>query len=207
MNVASILTRLTERASELGMTDAELSRKSDGSSDLIRNWRRSIRENRSTMPRYDKLTRVAQALGVDVGWLINGTSDPQLQPGMAEGEATPWVPPDGFLADPSGVARALTRTAARPSAFRVTTDLPAFGLLSGDVLIVDQKRLPAAGDLAIGNAETEGGFTTVIGRYFPPNLVTAAAIATGRVAVVDHERVSLYHPVVASFRSYAHEDF
>jgi transcriptional regulator with XRE-family HTH domain len=202
MDLGAVLDRITARAAELGITDAELSRAATGASpDLIRNWRRSLKGDKPAMPRLDNLNALARELGVSADWLITG-QDGAAQPALAEPEAAPWQPPEGFQNDPAGVARALTRSAARPSAFRVAVDLPGFGLFAGDVLICDQRRLPEPGDLALGNAATEDGFTTVIGRYLPPYLITGTALSTGAALAVDHDRVTLYHPVVAAFRGY-----
>lgn len=57
----------------------------------------------------------------------------------------------------------------------------ALALAAGDVLIVDQKRLPDAGELALANARTDHGAVTVVGRWLPPILVTDETLAVGRV--------------------------
>jgi transcriptional regulator with XRE-family HTH domain len=133
-----------------------------------------------------------------------GTGAQASAPGLSEPAASPWqAPPDqrdslaatlGFLAP--GVAR--------PATYRLSRDMPGLGLLRGDIIVVDQRSLPMAGQLALGNARGEDGdMLTVIGRFLPPLLFTPEALTEGRILDVSNGDVAVYHPIVASFRSTA----
>lgn len=123
-------------------------------------------------------------------------------PGMAEASAAPWAPAPDRRSSTDMLIRALAPTAANPGTYRLTRDLGALGLLRGDVVVIDQKAVPAPGSLALGNARTpDGDMVTVIGRFLPPLLFTQESLTTGHVLDVTNGDVAVYHPIIASFRS------
>lgn len=123
-------------------------------------------------------------------------------PGFAEDSARPWAPPALQRTAVEDVIRALAPDAQNPGTFQMTRAIPELGLLLGDILIVDRKRLPQTGEIALANAQNDaGGMTTVIGRYLPPLLFTAESLTAGRILDVTSGLVAVYHPILASFRT------
>lgn len=120
--------------------------------------------------------------------------------GFAEDAARPWEPPRRTIAQPEQMMRLLAPAALKPAMFRMQRAIPALALAAGDVLIVDQKRLPDAGELALANARTDHGAVTVVGRWLPPILVTDETLAVGRLLDPASGAVALYHPILAVLR-------
>lgn len=123
-------------------------------------------------------------------------------PGLSEAAASPWqATPD----QRDGLAAALRFMApdvVRHGTYRLSRDIPSLGLLRGDIIVVDQRSPPLAGQLALGNARGEDGtMLTVIGRFLPPLLFTPESLTDGRILDVSSGDVAVYHPIVASFRS------
>jgi transcriptional regulator with XRE-family HTH domain len=131
------------------------------------------------------------------------TSHPAAAPqGMAETAALPWTPAPAHRHQADTLVHALAPLAANPGTYQMTRDLGPLGLLRGDVVVIDRKAAPVAGDLALGNARTEdGGMITVIGRYLPPLLFTPDSLTSGKVLDVTNGDVAVYHPIIASFRA------
>lgn len=157
------------------------------------------------------LARALAPYGIDraeVLALAGATAPPSPAPGsgapgatgFAEDAARPWDPPRRAIADPAQLMRLLAPEALRPALFRMQRAIPALGLAAGDALIVDQKRLPAAGELALANARTDHGAVTVVGRWLPPILVTDETLGSGRVLDPASGEVALYHPILAVLR-------
>ena len=123
--------------------------------------------------------------------------------GFAEDAALPWTPPPTQRDAVATVVTALAPTALNPGTFQMSRAIPELGLLRGDIIIVDRKRLPVAGEVALANAQTDDGpMSTVVGRYLPPLLFTAESLTTGKIFDVTKGDVAVYHPVLASFRSF-----
>jgi transcriptional regulator with XRE-family HTH domain len=73
MKMADILSRIDQRRAELKLADRAISLKANGSTDLIRNWRRALAEGKTnSSANHANLDRVAQALGVSLEWLLSG---------------------------------------------------------------------------------------------------------------------------------------
>jgi transcriptional regulator with XRE-family HTH domain len=155
------------------------------------------------------LARVLAPRGVladQVMALARGAAAPQTRNGVASGfsedAAQPWSPASGQKSAVEAVVRALAPGAVNPGTFRMTRAIHLLGLLPGDILIVDRKRLPHAGELALANEQREDGhMVTVVGRYLPPLLYTAESLSEGRVLDVTSGTVAVYHPILASFRA------
>lgn len=130
--------------------------------------------------------------------------------GFAEDAAQPRSPAAGQRDAVEAILRALAPTAMNPGTFRMSRAIPTLGLMTGDILIVDRKRLPGHGELALANAQGDDGrMMTVVGRYLPPLIFTAESLSDGSVLDVTQGNVAVYHPILGSFRSYtakAHAD-
>jgi transcriptional regulator with XRE-family HTH domain len=123
--------------------------------------------------------------------------------GFAEDSARPWAPNAPDKAALAEAIHALAPQAMNPGTFQMARAIPELGLLAGDILIVDRKRLPEAGELAIANAQTDHGtLATVVGRFLPPLLFTAESLTQGTILDVTTGAVAVYHPIVASFRTF-----
>jgi hypothetical protein len=97
--------------------------------------------------------------------------------------------------------RALAPAAGNPAPFKVSRAIPGLGLFEGDILIVDQRRLPEPGDIALANARDKNGhMTTVIGRFLPPMIVTADTLTKGKTYNTETDDIALYHPIIATYR-------
>jgi transcriptional regulator with XRE-family HTH domain len=141
------------------------------------------------------------ALAGTTGQAAPAAADPT---GFAEDSARPWSPTATDRAAVAEAIHALAPQALNPSTFKVARPIPELGFLAGDILIVDRKRLPEAGELAIANAQTDqGALATVIGRFLPPLLFTAESLSHGAILDVTTGAVAVYHPIVASFRRFA----
>lgn len=105
--------------------------------------------------------------------------------------------------DTRGLLRSFFDISARtPETYRLSASLPGFGLIAGDVLVVDLGNTPAPGDLAIVTTEDEAGnATTLVRRLFPPYLVAGDPAEPRQILRDDEERVFVRWPVVGSFRT------
>jgi transcriptional regulator with XRE-family HTH domain len=72
MKLLEILLRIDQRQAELGLTDRALSVKATGSTDLIRNWRRTAADGKTASANHASLEKVAKALDVSLDWLLDG---------------------------------------------------------------------------------------------------------------------------------------
>lgn len=122
--------------------------------------------------------------------------------GFSEDAARPWIPASPQRDGIDATIRALAPSAVNPGTYQMSRHIPELGLLRGDIIIVDRKRLPVAGEMALANAQTdEGIMQTVIGRFLPPLLFTAESLTLGKILDVTNGGVAVYHPILASFRS------
>lgn len=157
------------------------------------------------------LLRIISPLGVSADQILAlAGSTAQAAPaaadpaGFAEDSARPWSPSPPQKAALAEAIHALAPQALNPGTFQMARPIPELGLLAGDILIVDRKRLPEAGELAIANAQTDQGtLSTVIGRFLPPLLFTAESLTQGLILDVTTGAVAVYHPIVATFRTLA----
>ena len=124
---------------------------------------------------------------------------PAPPPGMAESAAAPWAAPPDKRNQVETMLRTLAPQAAQPATYLLSRDLIPLGLLRGDVIVVDRRAAPAAGDLALGNARTEDGpMITVIGRYLPPLLFTSESLTSGQIYDVKIGRASCRERVLVA---------
>lgn len=168
-------------------------------SELFRNPDRS--------PTIAKMEAIARALGVDPAWLISGASDRVNS--LTRSVAEPWTPPDpgGQRQDLAEGRRKLMRTLApsalNPAGFALTSSAFPFGLLEGDVLVIDLKAPARDGDLVIATiADPQTGTAkTVLRRYLSPYLLSPDPAEEEPSIVVDGHRTVINGPVLASFRA------
>lgn len=211
MQMKDVLQRIATRAAELGLSETAVSARSK-SRDTIRNWRRAVEKGQNPSARHDTLSNIAQTLCVSEDWLINGKGEPQtIAPaapapvqGLAEG-ATPFTlkPHATEINDPQQALRAIFGPAATtPALYRVSTNLPAFEIAAGDVLLADLARLPSPGEIALARVvdEETASAVTVVCRYLPPFLVTGEMGPQVQTLRVDDPGVTVRHPVVGSIR-------
>ena len=206
MNIKQILLRIDEKAKPLGLTDTQLSLLV-GSKDLVRNWRRAAEQGKDIGTRTDSLQGVAKALGVSFEWLTtgNGSVDrPAAVMGFSE-SAMPYELQkfQTKADDPQGTLRSIYGPmATTPATFKLTTSLPGFALMAGDVLVVDLARVPSPGDLALvtitDDETTESN--TVVRRYLPPYLAAGEGANPISPMRMDQIGVTVRYPVVGVMR-------
>lgn len=158
-------------------------------------------------PSVDNLRNIAQALNVSFSWLAEGAEEPRG--GFAESDAAPWAAPaiSGERPDTTAgwraIVRALAPQARHPTTMQMQADAVAFGLLRGDVLIVDANAgEPPNGAIVVANVAdlTTGTATTVVRRLLKPYLVSADPTENDTPLIADGARTAIMGPVVASFR-------
>lgn len=115
--------------------------------------------------------KIATALGTTVEAIRSGVvPDGQGRPpsyGFSEDQARPWMPDKSTLRAASPVL-ALSVGAKHPIAYEIMRPALPFGLLVGDVVIVDLGTDPVGGELIlVGIIDAETGVTTTeVGRFF-----------------------------------------
>lgn len=210
MDIASILARIDEVRARADLNDTQISRAAGGSEDLLRNWRRKAREGGKGGVNAKTLSAVADVLGVSAAWLMTGDgSQASLDSTAAQHGLSETAEPFRFQSastnpdDPLHILRALygTRTSS-PATFALKGALPSFGLLSGDILVVDLARLPEPGEIAIVTISDDdaGTSTTTVRRYMPPFLVPGTADNVLDFIKMDMPGVQVRHPVIGSLR-------
>ena len=87
---SKIGARMKDAARLAGLTDAEVARRLDMSSERYCNYARDVRE-----PDFETLLRIASTLSVTPNWLF-GIPEPQMNYGFCETDPQPWrhAPPD-----------------------------------------------------------------------------------------------------------------
>lgn len=152
---------------------------------------REIEEGMTAAPRVDTLRKLADGLGIAFDELASGAPAGML----SEAEAQPFD-----AAPVKGLLFQLAPNARHPVPYRVARDLPGFGLMAGDMLVVELQGTPAQGSLVVATlADPDtGAAETVIRRYLPPVLVSADA---AQVHPLDGGSVAVLGQVLASWRS------
>ena len=93
---AAALARIQQRIDELGMAEAAVSRQAGGASDLIRNWRRTVKQKGAVDAQHSHVQAVAEVLDMPLAFMLYGTG-----PGLAESGTPAFHPhaaPDPGLA-------------------------------------------------------------------------------------------------------------
>lgn len=206
MNIKDLLLRIDEKAKPLGLTDSQLSLMAGGR-DMVRNWRRAAAQGKDTGTRTGSLEGIAKGLGVSLEWLTTGAAIERavLQDSGFSEAATPYEIASYPIKDndPQGQLRSIYGPAATtPATFKLTMSLPAFALVTDDVLVVDLARVPSPGDLALVTItdETTTETQTVVRRYLPPYLAGGMLIDTDKPMRMDQTGVTVRYPVIGVMR-------
>lgn len=208
MDMRAILERIAIRAMEIGIKEAEVSRRA-GHVDLVRNWRRAIEAGEAINPRYDSLRRVAEALDVPERWLIDGTgyAEPLAQPARFGGsEVQRFRPASARDTIGAELMAAIAPQARHPAAFELRGPQPYLALLTGDIVIVDLQSRAEQSDTVIVNfdADRTGDAVMLIRRYFPPYLLSADLDGgAGVITLDDSGRAAIIGTVEAVVRPQA----
>lgn len=72
MEIRGLIARIDERLAKLGLSATEASRRATGSTDTIRNWRRTAANGKGSLPTITTLEAVARVLGTNYMWLADG---------------------------------------------------------------------------------------------------------------------------------------
>lgn len=142
----------------------------------------------------DLLRRIAELTGLDMNDLVG------RQPGMSEGDATPYQP--GPRANRLRDMVAMLFPGVRNVTYYIaSTDHPAFGIMNGDLLVLETSFTPdkiEQGKLVLGRASVDDSTShTVIGRLARPWLIDGNGRISGEIGV-DVGLVGLVQVVVRS---------
>lgn len=168
-------------------------------SELLKNEHRS--------PSVKNLRAIARVLGTSFIWLAEGTRPNERPAGLSENEVTPWMPPkrSGRLPDATADSQALVRLLApRARQTSVTrTGALLFGILPGDLLVIDLKAPARDGDIVLATvADLNTGFaTTILRKLATPYLLSPDPQDAGAPVVADGNRTVIMGPIVAVARS------
>ncbi len=108
MDMHGLIARIDKRLKAVGLTPTAASKLATGSTDTIRNWKRSALEGKMPQgPSQDKLEAVARVLQAKFLWLTTGTG-PEESGGADEGTTVPLYSdvPAGRMMATEGIARA-----------------------------------------------------------------------------------------------------
>lgn len=211
MDLKAVIARIEIKRTELGLSEASVA-VSGGSRDLIRNWRRSIANGKGIQAKYESLSAIAAALGVDTDWLINGDTDNNATTARAYGFSELAAPYEfqeqivpAHSAQPS-LHAIFGKTATTPATYIITHDLPVFALLAGDVILVDLSRAPKPGELTIVSQFDDEHATSItsVFRYFPPFLQNGHSRQDEIPLRIDQPGVTVRYPVIGSMRGIPH---
>lgn len=209
MNIKYILARIDERQAALGMTDRALSL-AVGSADLIRNWRRAAREGKNPRIAHENLLAVADRLGVSPDWMSGETASDTAPPPQLAESATPYrldITPPKPEDDPATAAlRAVFGTSAvKPATLRIHTDHPEFGLVAGDLAVVDLARPPRIGEIAVASLYDDklGVSTSIFVRVATPWLLPGRTHGASAPIAHDDPDIALRYPVIGVIRGAA----
>jgi transcriptional regulator with XRE-family HTH domain len=197
--IAENLKRLIEAA---GTNPSNLARRVG----LNHTAARDIISGKARNPTHRTLQLLAEGLGVPI-------TDLTLRPpeGLAEApgnfarsagqgrrrpsDAEPTDPPRDMIA-------AVAPAARTPACYVLASSLPGFGMVIGDILILDLARRPQSGDIVIATtADMETGeASTIVRRYLEPYLVAGDPGETEHVLLADGARTAVLAPVEAVVR-------
>lgn len=169
-------------------------------SELLRDPQRS--------PSVETLRAIARELGTSFMWLAEGSLPNDPPRGMRESAAEPWLPrPSGERPDlyrsPDDVISVVAPRARHGATWRCKTQAPLFGILPGDILVIDLKRTARDGEIVLANVAdlNTGAASTVLRKLATPYLLSADPSDTAPPLVVDGARTVVLGPVVAVIRS------
>lgn len=151
------------------------------------------------MPSPNMAKRIADYLGVTIGEIFDQPATSGVVPGFAEGEAAP------FRFNSAATLKTLVSILApkmrHPNTYVVTRALPCFGLLPGDIMLVDSKIDAVAGDIVMATEWLDtGSARTHVCQWAPPYLIPGTA--GERLLKVDagNGEVAILGKMCASYR-------
>lgn len=170
-------------------------------SELLKNSQRS--------PSVENLRAIARVLGTSFIWLAEGVRANERPSGFADSDVAPWIPKSktdkhGPSAPDLSTITALLAPKAREAATYITkVGAPLFGLLPGDLLVIDMNTKPRDGDVVLATVAdlNTGSGTTVLRKLATPYLLSPDPQDTGLPLVADGNRTVIMGPVVAVARS------
>lgn len=194
--------RLRSAVERSGLSSREIARRARLSENLVS----QLLKSPTRSPRVDSVVAVAKVLGVSPAWLVTGETDNSAGDSVA---LEPWTPPDpggqrqDLAARRERLLSTLAPQAQRPAGFRLGRDHHAFGLFTGDVLVIDLKMPASPGDLVVATtADMQNGTArTELRRFLPPYLLSPDPHEPDPQMVVDGQRTVVMGPVLASFRA------
>lgn len=201
----NLATRLRELRTRAKRSASELSI----AAGLSKNTVAEIENNPTRSPRLEAVQSLARELGVSLSYLAEGKIENARSDGFEESDAQQWdlPPPAGQRPDLIDTTNRLLRTLApearNPTSYRLVKGAAGFGLLSGDVLVVDLKARPENGDLVLATVAdlSTGHATTVLRRLMAPYLISSEYHEGEPPLVADGARTAVVGKVVASFRA------
>jgi transcriptional regulator with XRE-family HTH domain len=206
MDSAAIFARIRTLAESQGLSLRGLSLDAGLSADFLRSWQRRIESGGSSSSISARnLEAIAAQLRVTVSDLTGDSGPPAAMPpraGFSEAAAEPFRMPPAANDDEPDLLRALFPGAGTPAAYRLTSALPQFSQLAGDILVVDMARLPAPGEICLVSTfdDDQATATTTVRRYLPPFLVSGSADASATFLRVDSPGVTVRYPVIGGLR-------
>lgn len=138
---------------------------------------RKMLEGQVASPRFASIIAIADAIGLSAEDIIaqrfDGleTAEQAPKPPMELSEqVTAYVPQT--IASETTLDAVLAPQVRSRAMVRVNVGAPGFGILAGDLLVIDMRSEPRAGDIVLG-AVMDGDFReTRILRYLPPVLIS-----------------------------------
>lgn len=163
-------------------------------------------EDRS--PSVENLQAIARELGTSFLWLAEGARGNERATGFSENDVTPYAPPTrhGQLRDRqpdnTTLQETLAPSARKPATFVSRIAAPLFGMLAGDVLVIDLNGTARDGDLVLATVAdlNTGSATTLVRKLATPYLLSPHPQETGSPLVADGHRTVIMGPIVAIAR-------
>lgn len=195
--------RLKAIMAERNLKAAPLARSAGVGVDFVRD----ILRGHVRSPRSENLAKLAVALDMSLDQLLDESAAPPRTNGFHEGQATPWTPPPPRPGQNDltfeQALRLVCPGAEAPGYFRSAVSLPGFGILTGDLIVIDLKRPAEEGDIVVVNAadHARDRATTLIRRLLRPYLVASETSLGQPPELADGKANAIMGPVVGVIRA------
>lgn len=200
MDIDALLRRIEQRAQELDKSLRSVSLAATGSPDTIRNWKRSQKDGKNASMRHANLQAVANALEVDLHWLMTGEEAilGLEMPGLSE-ESFEY---EAKTAQSDAVRHLYADSALRAEVVRrMAVSMPSLGLTEGDLVICDLGRDPHLGDTVLVHVQDgRANGSTYIRRWFSPWLLALDPELDSDPLRDDETGVTVRYPVIGCIR-------
>lgn len=200
MDIKALMKRIEERAAELDKSIRAVSIEATNSPDTIRNWQRKVKTGEAFSMRQASLQAVADALGVELQWLLTGSFDMLgLENHSMPEETTEYkVKPNQSEA----VRAIFAQTAIRAEVARqMTVNMPSLGLANGDLLVCDLGRDARVGDTVLVHVQDgKADGSTLARRWYSPWLLAYDTALDQDPLRDDEQGVKILYPVIGSIR-------